>query len=86
MPVDLKPNATLIYETVDGVVYARYHGQPSESRWIIGGDPEAVSRAQGNLFSYSDYQDMMRIAETNIVMRTQLEKLLDLYYILRDEK
>lgn len=82
------PGEALIYERVDGVVYARYRDPPHNQmeRWIIGGDPAAVNRAQGNLFSYSDWQDMMRIAETNTTLNTQMKKLLDIYYIVRDEQ
>lgn len=80
------PNEPLIYERVDGVVYARYANRSDIPRWIIGGDPEAVSKATGNLFSYSDYQDMMRIAQTNETLKIQMKKLLDIYYLVRDEK
>lgn len=80
------PNEPLIYERVDGVVYARYANRSDIPRWIIGGDSEAVSKATGNLFSYSDYQDMMRIAQTNETLKSQMKKLLDIYYLIRDEK
>jgi hypothetical protein len=55
-------------------------------RWVIGGDPEAVSKATGNLFSYSEWQDMMRVANDNHTLETQMKKLLDIYYIVKDEK
>ena len=42
----LKPGKTLIYERANGVVYARYAEDPELPRWIIGGDPGAVARAQ----------------------------------------
>ena len=38
----------------NGVVYARYR-DPSHNkkeRWVIGGDPGAVARAQGKLLDY----------------------------------
>lgn len=84
--MSLLPNEPLIYERVDGVVYARYRDRPDIERWIIGGDPSAINRAQGNLFSYSDWQDMMRIAETNHTLQTQMKKLLDIYYIVKDQQ
>lgn len=82
----LKPSEALIYERSNGVVYARYRDRPEIKRWIIGGDPDAVNRAEGNLFSYSDWQDMMRIAETNHTLKTQMLKLLDIYYIVKDNE
>ena len=86
---DLIPGQALIYERADGVVYARYRDPPYNEmyeRWIIGGDPSAVNRAQGNLFSYSDWQDMMRLAEKNYTLKAQMQKLLDIYYIVRDDE
>jgi lysyl-tRNA synthetase class I len=86
---DLIPGQALIYERANGVVYARYRDPPYNEmyeRWIIGGDPEAVNKATGNLFSYSEWQDMMRIAKDNHTLRTQMKKLLDIYYIVKDDK
>ena len=86
---DLIPGQALIYERANGVVYARYRDPPYNEmyeRWIIGGDPEAVSRATGDMFSWSEWQDMIRLAETNHTLRTQMKKLLDIYYIVKDNK
>lgn len=82
----LIPGEPLIYERTDGVVYARYRDPPHNTipRWIIGGDPDAVNRAQGCLFSYSEWQDMMHIAEKNYTLKTQMQKLLDIYYVVKD--
>ena len=76
----------LIYERSNGVIYARYRDKPDIPRWIIGGDPDAVNLAQGNLFSYSDWQDMMRLAKDNPTLSSQMKKLLDIYYLIKDEK
>ena len=84
---DLIPGQALIYERANGVVYARYRDPPYNEmydRWIIGGDSDAVNRATGNLFSYSEWQDMMRLAETNHTLKTQMKKLLDIYYIVKE--
>jgi lysyl-tRNA synthetase class I len=86
---DLIPGQALIYERANGVVYARYRDPPYNTmyeRWIIGGDPEAVSKATGNLLSYSEWQDMMRVANDNHTLRTQMKKLLDIYYIVKDDE
>ena len=84
----LKPSEALIYERADGVVYARYRDPPFNKldRWIVGGESGAVNRAQGCLFSYSEWEDMMRIAETNHTLKTQMQKLLDIYYIVKDNE
>lgn len=86
---DLIPGQALIYESYNGVVYARYRDPPYNTmydRWIIGGDPDAVNRATGNLFGWSEWQDMIRIAENNETLKKQIDKLLDIYYILKDDK
>ena len=85
---NLIPSEALIYERADGVVYARYRDPPFNKldRWIVGGEPSAVNRAQGCLFSYSEWEDMMRVAETNYTLKTQIQKLLDIYYIVKDEQ
>ena len=78
---NLIPGEKLIYERVDGVVYARYSSRPDIPRWAIGWDQTA-----GPLFNYSDWEDMTRLAENNITLKTQLDKLINLYYLIRDEK
>ena len=85
---NLRPNEALIYERADGVVYARYRDPPHNTipRWIVGGEPDAVNYAQGCLFSYSEWQDMMRIAANNITLKKQMQKLLDIYYIVKDDQ
>ena len=84
---DLIPGQALIYERADGVVYARYRDPPYNEmydRWIIGGDADAVSKATGNLFSYGDWQDMMELSKTSHTLQTQMKKLLDIYYLIKD--
>ena len=84
----LVPGQALIYERADGVVYARYRDPPynAQPRWIIGGDPAGVARAQGDLLNYSDWQDLCRLAETNKALKKQLDKLVVTYYIIKDDR
>jgi hypothetical protein len=80
------PGEALIYERADGVVYARYRDAPHNTipRWIVGGDPQGVSKAQGNLFSYADWQEMMQLAEQYPTLKSQMQKLVTTYYIVKD--
>jgi coenzyme F420-reducing hydrogenase beta subunit len=82
----LIPNEPLIYERANGVVFARYQNKPEIPRWIIGGDPEEVSKAQGNLFSYSEWSEMMELAETYPTIKKQLQSLLTTYYTIKEHK
>ena len=85
---NLVPGAALIYERSDGVVYARYRDPPHNTvpRWIIGGDPAAVARAQGDLLTYSDWQDVCRLAEEYPTLKKQLDQLVITYYMVKDSK
>jgi hypothetical protein len=76
----------LIYERADGVVYARYRDPPHNTipRWIVGGDPAGVARAQGDMLNYSDWQDMCRLAEEYPTIKKLLDKLVTTYYTVRD--
>ena len=59
------PGAALIYERADGVVYARYRDPPHNTvpRWIVGGDPAGVARAQGELLDYSEWKQLCEVAQ-----------------------
>lgn len=80
------PDEPLIYERVNGVVYARYQNRPDIPRWIIGGDEDAICKATGNLFSWSEWQDMTKLSKTNPTLKSQMKKLLDIYYIIKDDQ
>jgi len=82
----LKPNEALIYERVDGVVYAHYRDDPSVPRWIIGGDPGAISRAQGKLLHYGDWQELCDLCEENETLKKQMDKLVTIYWLIKDSK
>lgn len=79
----LIPGEALIYERVNGVVYARYRDPPYNQieRWTIGGE-----NYQGQLLGYADWQELMKLAEQHPTLKTQLDKLINLYYIIKEEK
>ena len=82
----LEPNETLIYERADGVVYARYANKPEIPRWIVGGDPGAVARAQGTLLDYSEWMDLCEATQTNETLRKLMSKLVTTYYLVKENK
>ena len=82
----LKPNEPLIYERAEGVVYARYANDSTTPRWIVGGDPASVARAQGDLLNYSDWQDLCRLANEHPTLEKLLDQLVTMYYIVKDDK
>ena len=80
----LIPGQSLIYERDDrGVIYARYRDPPNNSipRWIIGGPADTGHP----LLAYNDWKDFIEICGSNPTLKKQLDKLLDLYYIIKSE-
>ena len=84
----LLPGEALIYERSDGVVYARYRDPPHNTvpRWIIGGDPAGVARAQGDMLNYSEWQDLCRLSEEYPTIKKLLDQLVTMYYTVKDDK
>jgi hypothetical protein len=80
-------NEALIYEHVGKVVYARFRDEPKKSlyagRWIIGGEYSAVCKAKG-FVSYDEWKEIFLLADKNTTLKKQLDKVLDLYYIVKD--
>ena len=85
--VKLIPGEPLIYERADGVVYARYRDPPHNtvSRWIVGGDPAGVARATGRLLHWGEWEKLCELAESHPTLKKQLDKLVTMYYIIKDE-
>ena len=84
----LIPGEALIYERSDGVVYARYRDPPhnNKPRWIIGGDPGGIARAQGSLIDYGEWKHLCELATQYPTLQIQLDKLVTTYYTLKDTK
>lgn len=82
----LIPGEPLIYERADGVVYARYANDHSIPRWIVGGDPAGVARAQGDLLEYSEWKHLCELAEEHTTLKKLLDQLIITYCIIKDSK
>jgi hypothetical protein len=84
----LIPGAALIYEQVDGVTFARYRDPPHNKtpRWIVGGDPVALQKLKGELFSWADWQEMMELSLKYPAIKTQMKKLVNLYYLCKENE
>ena len=83
---DLIPEEPLVYERANGVVFARYANKPEIPRWIVGGDPGAVARAQGKLLDYSEWLNLCDLVETKPTLKKQMDKLVNTYYIIKESK
>ena len=82
----LIPDEPLVYENTDGIIWASYQNKPNIPRWIVGGDPEAISIQEGKMFSYAQWEDMMKVANTNSVLKKYLQKAVEAYYITKENK
>jgi len=82
----LIPGESLIYERADGVVYARYRDKPEIERWLVGGDPAGVARAQGKLLDYSEWLNLCELAQSNQTLQKQLKNLVNTYFIVKEEQ
>jgi hypothetical protein len=80
----LIPDQALIYERVDGVVYARYRDLPQYERWIVGGDPAGIARAQGDMLNYGEWQELCELAEEYPTIKKLLDQLVTTYYTVKD--
>lgn len=84
----LAPNQPLIYERANGVVYARYRDPPHNTipRWIVGGDPVAVAREQGDIIPYTEWQELCELSLQHPTLKKMLDKLVVTYYTIKDSK
>jgi len=83
----LTAGQALIYESYDGVVYARYRDPPhnKKPRWVVGGKSSSLARLQGRYLDYRDWQHLCDLADSNSTLKLQLEKLVNLYYIVKED-
>ena len=84
----LIPGQALIYERANGVVYARYRDPPynKQPRWIIGGDPCVVAVSQGDLISYSEWQELCKLSQDYPTLKKLLDKIVVTYYTIKDQR
>jgi hypothetical protein len=82
------PGEALIYERSDGVVYAHYRDPPHNTipRWVIGGDPAGMARAQGDLLNYAEWQELCKLSLEYPTLKKLLDKLVTTYYTVKEHK
>jgi|TARA_R110002153_G_scaffold137711_1_gene288194 hypothetical protein len=85
---ELLPGEALLYERADGVVYAKYRDYPHSKipRWVIGGDPAAVARAQGDLINYAEWQELCALSLEYPTLKKLLDTLVTTYYTVKEYK
>lgn len=85
----LKPNATYVYERVGNITYAREIGADPSTRVEIGRgfDPNLESTVFGMPVSQlAPWVDILREAENNPTLQTELDRVIMLYHLIKEEK
>ncbi len=77
----LEPGTPIIYERVDTIVYGRFANRPDIPRWII---KDTSIRVNG--LTPKDFNEILKLSETNTTIKAALDKLAMIYYIIKDEK
>jgi hypothetical protein len=78
---NLKPGATYIYERADGITYAREVG--SLERTAIGWDYDTKLKLDA-LKEDKLWGEIRRAAKTNLVLQTELDRVIMLYHLSKD--
>lgn len=76
----LIPGETLIYERVGKTIYARYANKPEIPRWVIGSEWGPTT------LEYKDWREMLLLSDRNSVFKKEFDKVVNLYYLLKDSQ
>lgn len=78
----LKPGVTYIYESYDGITYAREFGADSNTRQVIGyesgKDYDLIDKLQGDRL----WGDIRRAARNNPTLRDALNRCIEIYRLM----
>jgi hypothetical protein len=73
----LKPEATYIYERVDGIVYAREHGADPQERFVVGYESgKDYDPVRPNKINWAD---LLEESKTNKALADALDRVIMLY-------
>jgi len=75
----LQPGQKYIYERSNGVTYARLAGSDPSTRFAIG--YEYPNRNLG-----VEWSEINELAKTNETLKSELDRVLMLYYLLKEEQ
>ena len=95
----LKPGATYIYERVGNEVYAREAGSDPNTRQLIGYGYDPVSGHEidydkrtsdgrplvDHIRDDKMWADIRRMARTNPTLQSELERVIILYHLIKEE-
>lgn len=76
---NLIPGEPLVYEHVGKTIYARYRNKPEIPRWIIGYEQLSA------ILEYDEWREMLLLSDRNPIFKKELDKVVNLYYLLKDD-
>jgi len=84
----LTPGATLIYERVGDVTYAREAGSDPSTRVIIGAkyDPNFSNSVLDRWELEVEWKDILKAAKDNAALQTAIEHVKILYHLSKDNE
>jgi len=85
---ELIPNQALIYESVYGVVYARYRDPPYNEipRWVVGGQPESfLPNGKPADLIFDDNEKNFRVNWDLMIEHTEMQKAYKEFLKVQDK-
>jgi len=85
----LKPGATYVYERNAGEVYAREVGADPSSRKLIGYNWDPINGKRSThdqLIEDKMWGEIRRMAKSNPSLQSELDRVIMLYLLLKEEK
>lgn len=87
---NLKPGTKYIYERVNGVTYAREFGANPNERFEIGYDWSSENQQRGRsvreiMAEDKLWSDIRRLARTNETLQSELERVIMVYNLVKDD-
>ena len=81
---NLEPNATLIYERADGVIYARKIGQDPTTRLPVGWDLDTQKKLE-KFRHDTEWQSIFEEAEHNAALQDALSRVKVIYELSKQD-
>ena len=84
----LKPGVRYIYERADGVVYAREFGADPSTRFEVGRHLDTGNKLGSKLEELTEnklWADIRKAARTNPALQAELERVIMLYHLIKDQ-
>lgn len=74
----LLPNQEIIYESDGNIIYGRYVNIPQIEPWIVSDNRSIIS--------YIEWSEMCELSHKNDLLKSQLEKTLNIFYMIKGKK